>query len=328
MGLHRQAASWQPGVRIRQTGPASRVVSSAILHVENAQGHDLHRKTAQFGLHLSEPVPLRLRPLEIGDLLDETFRMYRRHFLLFAGISALLSIPEAAISGYGYFTVFGALLQTRPGSMPDLAALGPALVALAVGLVIFIVVLPFSVGAVTYAACESALGRPVTPGGMVRGILRRYFELLGFWLLVGVMLYIGFCLIPLWIWIWVGWVAVMPVMFIENASLGVAMGRSWRLVEGRWWRTFLILFLIGILFIVVQTALTAFVALGQFLMTLVFSSFLVLAISQAAGTIVQALVNPILQIAIVLIYFDLRVRREGLDLFQLAQRVAVPPAPL
>ena len=45
-----------------------------------------------------------------------------------------------------------------------------------------------------------------------------------------------------------------------------------------------------------------------------------LAIAQAAGTIVQALVNPILQIAIVLIYFDLRVRREGLDLFQLAQR--------
>ena len=252
--------------------------------------------------------------------------MYRRHFLLFAGISALLSIPEAAISGYGYFAVFGTLLQT--GSTPDLAALGPALVALAVGLVIFIALLPFSVGAVTYAACESALGRPVSAGGMLRGILRRYFELLGFWLLVGVMLYVGFCLIPLWIWIWVGWVAVMPAMFVENASLGAAMGRSWRLVEGRWWRTFLILFLIGILFIVVQTALTAFVALAQFLMTLVFSSFVVLAIAQAAGTIVQALVNPILQIAIVLIYFDLRVRREGLDLFQLAQRVAVPPASL
>jgi hypothetical protein len=30
----------------------------------------------------------------------------------------------------------------------------------------------------------------------------------------------------------------------------------------------------------------------------------------------------VFQIAIVLIYFDLRVRREALDLFQLAQRVA------
>jgi hypothetical protein len=275
---------------------------------------------------LSEPVPLRLRPLEIGDLLDETFRMYRRHFFLFAGISALLSIPEAALSGYGYFAVFGSLL--RPGSPPDVAALAPALVTVGIGLILFLAILPFSYGAVTYAACESALGRPVTAGGMLRAILRRYFELLAFWLLVGVMLYVGFCLIPLWIWIWVNWVAVMPVMFVENAPLGAAMGRSWRLVEGRWWRTFLILFLTTILFAIVQTALTAFVALGQVLMTLVFSSFIVVSIAQAAGTIVQALVNPVLQIAIVLIYFDLRVRREGLDLFQLAQRVAVPPASL
>jgi hypothetical protein len=35
-------------------------------------------------------------------------------------------------------------------------------------------------------------------------------------------------------------------------------------------------------------------------------------------------VNPILQIAIVLVYFDLRVRREAIDLFQLAQRAAAP----
>ena len=42
---------------------------------------------------MSAPAPLRLRPLEVGDLLDETFRMYRRHFFLFAGISVILSIP-------------------------------------------------------------------------------------------------------------------------------------------------------------------------------------------------------------------------------------------
>jgi len=274
---------------------------------------------------LSEPVPLRLRPLEIGDLLDETFRMYRRHFVLFAGISVLLSIPEAALSGYGYFALFN-IVPTRAGATPDLAALTSALVTLAIAGVIFLALLPFSVGAVTYAACESALGRPVSPGGILRGISRRYFQLLGFWLLVGVMLYVGFCLIPLWIWIWVSWISVMPVMFVENASLGAAMGRSWRLVEGRWWRTFLIVLLIGILFTVVQTALSAFVALGEFLLTIVLSPFLVLAISQATGTLVSGLVNPVFQIAIVLVYFDLRVRREALDLFQLAQRLPAPPA--
>ena len=277
---------------------------------------------------MSDPIPLRLRPLEIGDLLDEIFRMYRRHFFLFAGISALLSIPEAALSGYSYFAILGSLLRTTPGAPPDLAGITPALVSLGIGLILLVALLPFSVGAVTYAACESALGRRVTPVGVFKAVGRRYFELLGFSLLVAVMLYVGFCLIPLWIWIWVNWIAVLPVMFVENAPLGIAMGRSWRLVEGRWWRTFLILFLIVILFTISRAALTAFVSLGQFLLALVFSSFIVLSISQATGTIVEALVNPVLQIAIVLIYFDLRVRREALDLFQLAQRVAAPPAPL
>lgn len=290
--------------------------------MNNAQRLNSHQKQPQFVVELSEPVPLRLRPLEIGDLLDETFRMYRRHFVLFAGISVLLSIPEAALTGYA-FAALGPILRSAPAT-PDFATLTPLLVSLAIGSVFLLAILPFSVGAVTYAACESALGRPVTPGGIARGIARRYFELLGFWLLIGVMLYVGFCLIPLWIWMWVSWAAVMPVMFVEDSRLGAAMGRSWRLIEGRWWRTFLILFLMAVLLSVVQAALTAFVALGQFLMSLVFSSFIVAAVAQATGTLVGALVNPVLQIAIVLIYFDLRVRREGLDLFQLAQRVGGP----
>jgi hypothetical protein len=52
---------------------------------------------------------------------------------------------------------------------------------------------------------------------------------------------------------------------------------------------------------------------------------MVLVIAGATQVIVDSLVNPVLQIAVVLVYFDLRVRREGLDLFQLAQRVPYPP---
>jgi hypothetical protein len=114
-------------------------------------------------------------------------------------------------------------------------------------------------------------------------------------------------------------------MFVENIGLGAALGRSWRLIEGRWWRTFLILFLMYILIQVVATALQAFLYLGQILLSAVVSTYLSIAISEATGILVSSLVSPILQIATVLIYFDLRVRREGLDLFQLAQRVGTPP---
>jgi len=273
---------------------------------------------------LSATVPLRLRPLEVGDLLDETFRMYRRHFLLFAGLSVILSIPSAALSSFSYYALFsGLLLQAGSATADQTLLQAGTLVLYLAGALVAIALVPFFYGAVTYAACESALGRPVTPARVLSGVLRRYFPLLGYWLLIGLML-VAFCLIPLWIWIWVGWAVVMPLMFIENLGLGAAMGRSWRLVQGRWWRTFFTLLLMFIIWFVARTALRAFIVLAQSLLQLVIPTVAALWIAAASSVIVGSLVNPLLQIAIVLIYLDLRVRREALDLFQLAQRVASP----
>src|ERR1700736_5967342 len=68
---------------------------------------------------VSAPAPLRLRPLEIGDLLDETFRIYRRHFLLFAGISVILAIPSAGLQGYSFFAIFNYLFSSsNAGQLP------------------------------------------------------------------------------------------------------------------------------------------------------------------------------------------------------------------
>lgn len=274
---------------------------------------------------LPAPAPLRLRPLEVGDLLDETFRMYRRHFLLFAGISVILAIPVAALTGYSFFTLFGNLLQSLGSNQAvDVTQYTSSLLILTAGLVVSFALYPYASAAVVYAACESALGHQVTLWGVLSGVTRRYFPIAGYLILVWLMV-IAFCLVPLWVWIWVGWVAVLPVMFIENTSLVGAMGRSWRLVEGRWWRTFLVLLLIVVLWYVVRLALGAVLFLVNALLQIVLSPLIVLAIIGAASEVVYSLATPVLQIAIVLIYFDLRVRREGLDLFQLAQRVSSAP---
>jgi hypothetical protein len=277
---------------------------------------------------VSNPVPLRLRPLEIGDVLDETFRLYRRNFLLLAGTSVAVSIPLAAAAGYGYSALFGAFFDQATSSNPgDLNSFLPALTSLAVGVVINFLVQPLLFGAVCFAVCQSALGRPLTLGGVLRGALKRYPQAFAFLFLIFLM-EVAFCVFPLWIWILVGWVAVLPVMFVENTGLVAAMSRSWQLVQGRWWRTFFILLLVFVLNYVVSLALGAFLYLGQILLSIFLSPFVSLALYQAALIAVSGLTIPILLIAIVLIYFDLRVRKEGLDLFQLAQRVAaLPPAP-
>lgn len=262
-------------------------------------------------------------------MLDETFRMYRRHFLLFAGISVVLAVPSAAIFGValGWFSTTLANVSAEP----DLSSFGTLLGTVAAGAIVSLFILPFTNGAIVYAASESAAGRPVTPGGIVTGIVRRYFGLLGYWLLFAISLglSIALCVVPviLWIWLFVGWSVVTPAMFVENIGLGAAMSRSWTLVQGRWWRTFLILLLMYIVWYVASIALSGFIQLGQFLLTLVMSPFIASAIAAASGQLVGALINPVMQIAIVLIYFDLRVRREALDLFQMAYRLSAPPAP-
>jgi hypothetical protein len=271
---------------------------------------------------VSTPVPLRLRPLEIGDLLDETFRMYRRHFLLFAGISVIISAPIAGFWGYLYFSLLNGVAE-QAGTGQPLNVSNETLVAGVVVGVITLLLVPFNYGAVTYAVCESAQGRPVTAWGVVRGVGRKYFQIFGYVLVIALMT-VAFCLLPLWIWILVGWVALLPVMFIENTGLIAAMGRSWRLTQGYWWRTLLILFLVFIVYYVAQIALGAYLAGAQFLVVIVLSSVTTAWIFSAASIIVTSLVNPIIQIAVVLIYFDLRVRREAIDLFQLAQRAATP----
>src|SRR6202022_2579503 len=117
---------------------------------------------------VSAPTPLRLRPLEIGDLLDETFRMYRRHFALFAGLSVIFAIPTAAVTGFTLFTLFNTML--KPGSS-QITFDPTILIWFGIFFLVTLALVPFQYGAVTYAACESALGRPVTLSGVLRGVL-------------------------------------------------------------------------------------------------------------------------------------------------------------
>jgi hypothetical protein len=268
-------------------------------------------------------LPLRLRPLEIGDLLDETFRMYRRHFLLFAAIAVILAIPSAALTSLA-FAWFATGLQETSGT--DVTPLVGFLASFAAAGLVSIVILPFTYGAITYAACESALGRTVSAGGVFRGVLHRYFPLLGYWLLFNTFtMYISIvlCVAPfiLWIWVYVMWIAVTPAMFVEGTGLGQAISRSRYLVEGRWWRTFLILFLMAVVTYIVRLGLNGFLTIAEVPLQAVLNPFLISAIVQGAATLLAALVTPVTQILIVLIYFDLRVRREALDLFQMAYRL-------
>src|SRR6202051_3258887 len=65
---------------------------------------------------------LDLRPLSLGELLDRSFFLYRRHFILFAGISAIpYLIIVGATAGFVMLGRFaGAVPPISPNHLPNM----------------------------------------------------------------------------------------------------------------------------------------------------------------------------------------------------------------
>src|SRR5271154_2721433 len=95
-----------------------------------------------------------LRPLTLGEILDRTFTLYRRNFLLFAGISA---IPQTLLLALSVVS----LLLTTNGATRAFTGMGVGL-SLVFGLVVVIVTVLatfFSQGATILAVKDLYLGR-------------------------------------------------------------------------------------------------------------------------------------------------------------------------
>jgi len=281
----------------------------------------------------SEPL-LRLRPLGLGEVLDDIFRIYRRHFGLLCAIGLLVSVPSlliqfttGSVANLGFlFNVFGNLGNPQSSAATLVAPGRPNLALLGLSYLVLLAVLPFSIGAVSRAAIDIALGNPVSVRSAFAGVAGRYWALLGQTLIVVVALVPLVLCFPVAIWIGVRWVVGVPALLAEGIGPLKGLGRSWTLTRGNWWRLFGTLLLVYLLQAVISTALGALgLPLGFAIpfISPVVRAAIVLTISTAAS----ALTLPVVYLCIVLLYFDLRIRREHFDLDQLARQAVPPPAP-
>lgn len=266
------------------------------------------------------------------------FRLYRRRFLLLWATSIFSVVPlllfglagVAVAAAFGVFTTSVGQFAGAPGSAELVAAAIGALVALAM--------LPVAIYAPWRAAVASALGEPTTAGRILQDVLRHYWRLwllalgYGTLLLVCGLLFLTCLLIPLAVWLIIKWSLVVPAWFLERQRLGWALSRSWALTERNWWRLLGLLLLFYVLYQVVSSAL---------------GSFTLIAVAaprdwQLGATVIQlvvqlalsTLLTPLLPLVLTLLYLDLRVRHEHLDLEVMAQRLAgggeewaLPPPP-
>ena len=284
--------------------------------------------------------------MPLPELLDELFRLYRRHFSLIVAVALIVALPGAVwqlVTGTYKLTAnsYANLFTTSPGAAPSFSSQQFSDLAgvFALGALGALILLPFSVGAVYRAVTDVALGRPATIGSVLRETLARYFPLLGLvalfagiaivWmiaLVIGFVLLVlpGLAVIGVGLYFGVRWSLSVASMMAEDVGPIRGLGRSWALVKSQWWRTAGILLIVFIMQAIIGYALGFLFGVIAALAT---TGDVRLAVVAVGSTLLGALINPITTIAIVLLYFDLRVRKEGLDLDQLAQQTSPGPAP-
>ena len=284
-------------------------------------------------------VPVRLRPLPVGELLDETFKLYRRHFTVIAGVALVVILPNlivTLISGSyraNPITYVQQLLQSAndPAALAAVQSRQAQYTSSPLYLLSFpvaILMYPFTTGALYRAATSLAAGNLETIGSVLAGTARRYFALFGIAILTGL---VGVCFvliitIPVVIWVLVRWAVATPALFAEGVGPIKALGRSWSLVRDNWWRTVGILIIVAIMVSLIQSALgVLFTGVAAVLPGI--GEDLRSGLVTTVATLVNALVGAITPIAITMLYLDLRVRKEGLDLDQLARQAAPGAAP-
>jgi hypothetical protein len=111
------------------------------------------------------------------------------------------------------------------------------------------------------------------------------------------------------LFIWTRWAIVFPILAAEEGEHGTldSMKRSWDLVKGRTLRTFFVLFVVSIIPFTIQYSPTIFEFMaGKPLswLTIIF------------GVLSQGLLIPIIYTTRVVVYYELRTRKEGFDLEQ------------
>jgi len=274
-----------------------------------------------------------LRPLSVGEIIDVAIKIWRRHlptlarivFVVVAPVQVLSALVAASVSPGTGFTGVDAAGNPSVDTHAVGAWLAGMITAQALAAVAFLI----ASAAVLRAVSVAYLGGEPEWRDSLRAAAARLRSLiwLGFLMGGGLMLAAVALFIP-FIWLGVSWSIAFPVLIAEGAVGTGALRRAFRLVRGRWWATFGALVLAFMFQAFVGLVLG--IPLGLFLSSRDPGSALALVISTVVGIVSSVITTPFMAAVLVLVYFDLRVRKEGFDLELLAQGVGVPgalPAP-
>ncbi len=231
-----------------------------------------------------------LRPRSGLEIIDAAFSLLKRDYLKFVTIMAIGYLP--------YLIAF--MLVTR--------AVGSEATAVAFTAVLMMVVSMFWLTVVnagmTVAASEIYLGREIDIAAALRHTLSRFWPIVAAGFLRILAMFIGFFFLGVGaIWAWVTFFAATTIVVLEGVSSVDSMRRSAELTSGFRWPV------LGTL------AVTYIVSTGLVLLATIPAMFIdTEVLPTVLTTIATILVQPMNALVETLLYYDLRIRKEGFDI--------------
>jgi hypothetical protein len=274
---------------------------------------------------------VQLRPLGIGEILDAGIKIYRNKFATMLKAVAVVIVPVQVLNVLVTLSLPDTSTTTTGTTTSDGSGWA-GVAALLLLLVITVVSSTLAEAACLKAVSDTYVGTDTDWRGSLRFGFRRIGSLLWLTLIHGVLLLLAFlaCIVP-GVWLYAAWSVAVPALLIEGTRGFKALGRSFNLVRGRWWPT------AGILLLANLLATAVAFGFGLLALPLVFAGrdndFVVDLANAVFGGIASVFTIPFVAAVIAVIYFDLRVRKEGFDLQLMAQRIGAPagavnPAPM
>lgn len=273
-----------------------------------------------------------LRPLGIGEMLDVAIKLYRRRFGTLVRAVAVIVGPI-----YALLVIVQLSLIPTQDDIEAIEAVDPvtgmpefdwgivwAFIAgaLVFGLAYFLAS-QLATAASFRVVSAGYLGEDVEWRDSLRFAVGRLRSLVWLSFLLAVFIGFGFllCIVP-GVYLFGAYAVAVPVLLLEDLRGRAAMKRSRALVTGRWWPVVAVIFLGMLLAQIVSSVLT-----GIFTIPLGSADNEVASIlGNAVGSTLSAVVvTPFTAAVTTVVYFDLRVRKEGFDLELLAREVGVAP---
>lgn len=249
--------------------------------------------------------PPTLRELTLGEVLDVSFGLYRSLFAPLLVVAVVSQVLPMALGVY-------------------LGASGDLFLNLGLSLLYFVLAVvlgSLGIAASTFIVSEAYLGREVSAAAALGRAWAMLLRIIGLSILTSLLIGIGFMLVLVpGLLLLSGLILSTVVLVLESPGGPVeAMGRSWELTRGFRTKVLLTMFVAFLLLLVPSIAVGGAAGLmsdpGGAL------SLLVLVVE----SVLQVFVYPYVYVVMTVLYYDLRVRKEGFDLELLSASLTPGP---